>query len=314
MSWLTNFVRPKLRALVSKTDVPDNLWTKCPQCDQMIFHRDLQKNLHVCQHCNHHLRISAAQRLEMLFDDGAYQRIPIPETPDDPLGFRDRRRYTERLKEARGATKERDAVVVASGKIGGNPVVVAVLSFEFMAGSMGIAAGSGIVAAARRAVGEHAPLIAITASGGARMQEGILSLMQLPRTVAAIQEVKETGLPYFVLLTDPTTGGVSASFAMLGDVHIAEPGTTIGFAGRRVIEQTVREHLPEKFQTAEFLLEHGMVDCVVPRGELRDVLARLISLLCSPRPVADLPDDDATLQIPASGDSESTENLPQQTG
>ena len=314
MSWLTNFVRPKLRALVSRADVPDNLWNKCPQCDQMIFHRDLEKNLHVCQHCGHHMRIPAAKRLEILFDDGAYQRVAVPETPDDPLNFRDRRRYTERLKEARGATKERDAVVVATGTIGGHPTVIAVLTFEFRAGSMGIAAGSGIVAAARRAVSEHAPLIAITASGGARMQEGILSLMQLPRTVAAIQEVKEAGLPYFVLLTDPTTGGVSASFAMLGDIHLAEPGTTIGFAGRRVIEQTVRETLPEKFQTAEFLLEHGMIDCVVPRAELRGVIARLIDLLCSPRPETDSGNEDATLQIPESRDTGATNGPSQQIG
>jgi len=290
------------------------LWSKCPACDQMIFHRDLEKNLHVCQHCGHHLRISVAKRLGILFDGGEYQRMELPEPPDDPLNFRDRKRYTDRLKEARAATRERDAVVVATGTIGEHPCVAAVLSFDFMAGSMGIAAGSAIVAAARRAVSEHAPLIAITASGGARMQEGILSLMQLPRTVAAIQEVKEAGLPYFVLLTDPTTGGVSASFAMLGDIHLAEPGTTIGFAGRRVIEQTVREHLPEKFQTAEFLMEHGMVDCVVPRAELRDTLIRLIDLLCRPRPASDSDEEDQTLLIPESGENGDTENLPQQTG
>ena len=310
MSWLTNFVRPKLRALVSKTDVPENLWSKCPECDQMIFHRDLEKNLHVCQHCGHHLRITAKKRLEILFDDGAYQRIEVPETPDDPLNFRDRRRYTERLKEARNSTKERDAVLVASGTINGQSAVVAVLSFEFMAGSMGIAAGSGIVAAARRAVSEQAPLIVIPASGGARMQEGILSLMQLPRTVVAGDMVKEAGLPYIVLLTDPTTGGVSASFAMLGDIHMAEPGATIGFAGRRVIEQTVREHLPEKFQTAEFLLEHGMVDCVVPRGELRATLSRMIDLLRNPRPAetATPEADEGELQIPDAHDTDEAEN------
>ena len=281
MSWLTNFVRPKLQALVNRADVPDNLWSKCPECDQMIFHRDLEKNLHVCQHCGHHLRISAERRLKMLFDDGAYKRVDVPTTPDDPLSFRDRRRYTDRLKEARNATKERDAVV--TGNMGGQTVVIAALNFEFMAGSMGIAAGSGFVAAARRAVSEQAPLIVIPASGGARMQEGILSLMQLPRTVVAVQEVKEAGLPYIVLLTDPTTGGVSASFAMLGDIHLAEPGATIGFAGRRVIEQTVHENLPDKFQTAEFLLDHGMIDCVVPRTELRATLIRLMDLLRNPR-------------------------------
>lgn len=284
MSWLTNFVRPKLRALVAKTDVPDNLWRKCPGCDQMIFHRDLEKTLHVCQHCGHHLRIPLKLRLSILFDDGRYQRLELPETPDDPLNFRDRKRYTDRLKEMRGATKERDSVIVATGRMGDFPVVIAALNFEFMAGSMGVAAGGAIVAAARQAVREQAPLIVIPASGGARMQEGILSLMQMPRTVAAIQAVKEARLPYIVLLTDPTTGGVSASFAMLGDIHLAEPGATIGFAGRRVIEQTVLEYLPEGFQKSEFLFEHGMIDRVVPRAELRGTLIRIIDLLRRPRP------------------------------
>jgi len=284
MSWLTNFVRPKLRALVAKTDVPDNLWRKCPGCDQMIFHRDLEKTLHVCQHCGHHLRIPVKLRLSILFDDGRYQRLELPETPDDPLNFRDRKRYTDRLKEMRGATKERDSVIVATGRMGDFPVVIAALNFEFMAGSMGVAAGGAIVAAARQAVREQAPLIVIPASGGARMQEGILSLMQMPRTVAAIQAVKEARLPYIVLLTDPTTGGVSASFAMLGDIHLAEPGATIGFAGRRVIEQTVLEYLPEGFQKSEFLFEHGMIDRVVPRAELRGTLIRIIDLLRRPRP------------------------------
>ena len=284
MSWLTNFVRPKLRALVAKTDVPDNLWRKCPGCDQMIFHRDLEKTLHVCQHCGHHLRIPVKLRLSILFDDGRYQRLELPETPDDPLNFRDRKRYTDRLKEMRGATKERDSIIVATGRMGDFPVVIAALNFEFMAGSMGVAAGGAIVAAARQAVREQAPLIVIPASGGARMQEGILSLMQMPRTVAAIQAVKEARLPYIVLLTDPTTGGVSASFAMLGDIHLAEPGATIGFAGRRVIEQTVLEYLPEGFQKSEFLFEHGMIDRVVPRAELRGTLIRIIDLLRRPRP------------------------------
>ncbi|MEX2616018.1 MAG: acetyl-CoA carboxylase, carboxyltransferase subunit beta [Alphaproteobacteria bacterium] len=316
MSWLTNFVRPKLQALVNRAEVPDNLWSKCPECDQMIFHRDLEKNLHVCQHCGHHLRISAERRLKMLFDDGVYQRVNVPSTPDDPLGFRDRRRYTDRLKEARNATKERDAVVVATGRMGGQPAVIAALNFEFMAGSMGIAAGSGFVAAARRAVSQHAPLIVIPASGGARMQEGIMSLMQLPRTVVAVQDVKEAGLPYIVLLTDPTTGGVSASFAMLGDIHLAEPGATIGFAGRRVIEQTVHENLPDGFQTAEFLLEHGMIDCVVPRSALRDTLIRLIDLLRNPRPPGEPESEggDRDLHIPDSDDKAQPEDPPLRIG
>jgi acetyl-CoA carboxylase carboxyl transferase subunit beta len=306
MSWLTNFVRPKLRALVAKTDVPDNLWRKCPGCGQMIFHRDLDKNLHVCQHCDHHLRISVDLRLSMLFDEGHYQRLELPETRDDPLKFRDRKRYTDRLKEMRSATKERDSVLVATGKMGGFSVVIAVMNFDFMAGSMGVAAGGAIAAAARQAVREQAPLIVVPASGGARMQEGILSLMQLPRTVAAIQEVKDAGLPYIVLLTDPTTGGVSASFAMLGDIHLAEPGATIGFAGRRVIEQTVLEFLPEGFQKSEFLLEHGMIDQVVPRAKLRGTLIRIIDLLRRPRPDSDPADAaiEGQLLIPDASDSE----------
>ncbi len=306
MNWLTNFVRPKLRALVNKDNVPENLWSKCPGCDQMIFHRDLEKNLHVCQHCNHHLRISSDLRLGMLFDDGVFTRVKLSDVPDDPLKFRDRKRYTDRLKESRAQTKERDAVIVATGRMNDLPVVVALLNFDFMGGSMGVAAGEGIVAAARQAISEQATLIVNPASGGARMQEGILSLMQMPRTIIAVQELKEASLPYIVLLTDPTTGGVSASFAMLGDVHVAEPGATIGFAGRRVIEQTVRETLPGGFQTSEFLREHGMIDCIASRGELRETLGRIINLLRVPRPTDDSDggESDETLQIPLAGDAE----------
>lgn len=312
MNWLTNFVRPKLRALVKKNDVPENLWHKCPGCDQMIFHRDLEKNLHVCQYCNHHLRIPVALRLKLLFDDGVYKRVELANVPDDPLKFRDRKRYTDRLKESRAKTKERDSVVVATGRMGGFPVVMGLFDFDFMGGSMGIAAGEGIVAAAQLAVREQATLIVNPASGGARMQEGILSLMQMPRTVIAVQMLKEAGLPYIVLLTDPTTGGVSASFAMLGDIHVAEPGATIGFAGRRVIEQTVHETLPEGFQRSEFLFDHGMVDCIVSRGELRDTLSRIICLLRQPRLADDVDGEaeDETLQIPHSGESDAADDTP----
>ena len=254
----------------------------------MIFHRDLETNLHVCQHCNHHLRVNGRKRLELLFDDGEFQRIELPKAPADPLSFRDQKRYTDRLRDARAKTGEEDAIAVAHGTVGGIPVVAAALDFDFMGGSMGIAVGDGIIAAARLAVAQQAPLIVIPASGGARMQEGALSLMQMPRTVIAIQEVKEAGLPYIVVLADPTTGGVTASFAMLGDIHIAETGAMIGFAGARVIEQTVRETLPEGFQRAEYLLEHGMVDIVVTRSELRDTLARVISLLQRRAPTPDL--------------------------
>jgi acetyl-CoA carboxylase carboxyl transferase subunit beta len=291
MNWLTNFVRPKIRALVTKDakDVPDNLWQKCTACEQMIFHRELEANLRVCPHCGHHMRLDAKKRLATLFDDGAYTQIELPETVVDPLRFRDRKRYSERLKDAQGKTGEADAALVAHGKIGGMSAVVAVLDFSFMGGSMGVAVGEAIVAAAKLAVLQQAPLIVVPASGGARMQEGILSLMQLPRTVIAVEQVKEAGLPYIVLLTDPTTGGVSASFAMLGDIQLAEPGAMIGFAGRRVIEETIREQLPDDFQRADFLLEHGIVDMVVPRHQLRETLARLFRLLCQPKQSAGAP-------------------------
>jgi acetyl-CoA carboxylase carboxyl transferase subunit beta len=279
MSWLTNFVRPKIRALVKKPDTPDNLWDKCPACGQMIFHRELEANQRVCTHCGHHLRIGVKRRLELMFDEGRYDRAELPKVEPDPLKFRDRKRYTERIKEAQSKSGEQDAIIVASGTIHGVDVVVAAFNFDFMGGSMGMAVGEGLVKAADIAVEKNAALIAIPASGGARMQEGILSLMQMPRTVIAVDRVKEAGLPFIVLLTDPTTGGVSASFAMLGDIHVAEPGAVIGFAGQRVIEETIREKLPEGFQRAEYLLDHGIVDLVVPRKEMRDQLARLIGLL-----------------------------------
>lgn len=280
MNWLTNFVRPRIKALVAgKPDIPDDMWHKCGGCGEMIFYRDLKANWHVCTHCGHHMRLPVTERLEMLFDDGAYNRIELPKVAQDPLKFRDRKRYTDRMKEARHQTGEQDAIIVAHGKLTGEDVVIAAFNFDFMAGSMGTAVGEGIVAAAHLAVVQNAPLIVIPASGGARMQESILSLMQMPRTTIAIQELKEAGLPYIVLLSDPTTGGVTASFAMLGDVHLAEPGCTIGFAGRRVIEQTVREVLPDGFQTSEYLLDHGMVDMVVPRAELKQTIGTLVDLI-----------------------------------
>jgi acetyl-CoA carboxylase carboxyl transferase subunit beta len=285
MSWLSNFVLPKIRAVVSKKDVPDNLWTKCPGCEQMRLQRELEANLEVCRNCGYHLRIGAARRLQILFDDGTATRIELPKTVVDPLRFRDRRRYADRLKEAQAAHGPgNDAVAVAHGQIGGHPAVVAAFEFGFMGGSMGVAAGEALVTAARLAVLQEAALIAVPASGGARMQEGALSLMQMPRTIIAADMVKEAGLPYIVLLTDPTTGGVSASFAMVGDITLAEPGAIIGFAGARVIEETIHEKLPEGFQRAEYLLDHGMVDLVVPRAELRATIGRLLGLLGTPRP------------------------------
>jgi acetyl-CoA carboxylase carboxyl transferase subunit beta len=276
MSWLTEFVRPKIRTLLGRQDVPDNLWHQCPSCQQMIFHRELESAKKVCPHCGHHMRATAAERLAWTFDQGAYTRIDLPKPVSDPLKFRDQKRYADRLRDAREATRQDDAMLVAHGTIGGLRAVVAAMSFDFMGGSMGAAVGDGIVAAARLAVLQAAPLIVYTASGGARMQEGAISLMQMPRSTIATQMLKEAGLPFIVVLTDPTTGGVTASFAMLGDIAIAEPNALIGFAGPRVIEQTVREKLPEGFQRAEYLHAHGMIDMVVKRGELPAMLARLI--------------------------------------
>ena len=287
MSWLTNTLLPKIRAVVSKREVPDNLWTKCAACEQMLFHRELEKHLYVCHACGHHMRIDAKKRLAVLFDEGEFTRIELPRPLLDPLKFRDSKRYTDRLKEAQiqhGAGS--DAAIVAHGKIGGQDAVVAAFDFGFMGGSMGMAVGEALVAASKLAVLQSAALIVVPASGGARMQEGILSLMQMPRTTIAVEQVKEAGLPYIVLLTDPTTGGVSASFAMLGDIAIAEPGALIGFSGARVTEGTIREKLPDGFQRAEYLLEHGMIDLIVRRHELRETLGRILRLLRQPRAAA----------------------------
>ncbi len=280
MNWLTNFVRPKIRALVgAQKEVPENLWEKCPGCSAMLFKRELAEQINVCRHCGYHLRLPSDKRLEMLFDDGAYTRVPVSSVQADPLKFRDQKRYTERLKDARAKTGHQDAIIVAEGRMGGIPAVIAAFNFSFMGGSMGMAVGEGLVTAAQKAVEKKAPLIVIPASGGARMQEGILSLMQMPRSIIAAKSVKEAGLPFIVIFTDPTTGGVTASFAMVGDIHIAEKGAQIGFAGARVIESTIRETLPPGFQRSEYLLDHGMVDIVVTRHELKDTLVRVMGLL-----------------------------------
>ena len=288
MNWLKNWVRPKLRELVGQKEVPENLWHKCVKCEQMIFHRDLAVNLRVCPHCGHHMRLGAQERLEMLFDEGQFQTIELPEPISDPLKFRDQKRYADRLKDARSKTGARDALSVAHGKMGGIDVVIAAFNFSFMGGSMGMAVGEGLLSAARLAVVQDAPLIVIPSSGGARMQEGILSLMQMVRTTIAVDEVRDAGLPYIVVLTDPTTGGVSASFAMLGDITVAEPDAIICFAGARVIEQTIRAKLPEGFQRSEYLFDHGMIDIVVERHKLRDTLVRIIDILRNPGPPADV--------------------------
>ncbi len=279
MNWLTNKVLPKIRNLATSKDTPDNLWVKCPECGQMLFHNELAANQNVCSHCEHHMRVGPVDRFKALFDDEKYDVIELPDVQVDPLKFRDSKKYTDRLKEARNKTGDKDAMIVAHGKLAGNPAVVGVQNFNFMGGSLGMAVGEAIVSAAKLAILQKAPLILFTAAGGARMQEGILSLMQMPRTTAAIQRLKEAKLPFIVVLTDPTTGGVTASYAMLGDIQISEPGALICFAGPRVIEETIREKLPEGFQRAEFLLEKGMLDMVVHRHQMKDTLATIVDLI-----------------------------------
>jgi len=277
MSWLTK-VRNTIPFL-PKRQTTDNLWHKCGKCGSMVFVKEYEDNLFVCPRCDHHDRIGPAARFEMLFDGGKHELLPMPDVREDPLRFKDTKRYGDRLKAARAATDEKDALVNAKGKIGGNKVVVGVQDFAFMGGSMGIAVGASFLAGVRAAIAGKCPYVLFTAAGGARMQEGILSLMQMPRTTVALAELKEAGLPYIVVLTDPTTGGVTASYAMLGDVQVAEPGALIGFAGQRVIEQTIREKLPEGFQRAEYLLAHGIIDMVVHRQQLKETLGRLIAFL-----------------------------------
>ena len=277
MSWLSR-VRSGIPFL-PKRQTSENLWHKCSKCGTMVFLKEWEENYSVCPRCDFHDRIGPKARFDQLFDASAYELLPSLEVREDPLKFRDTKRYTDRLKTARTATEERDALINARGKIGGRPAVVGVQDFAFMGGSMGIAVGAAFVAGVRAAIGDRCPYIIFTASGGARMQEAVLSLMQLPRTTVALAELHEAGLPYIVVLTDPTTGGVTASYAMLGDIQIAEPGALIGFAGQRVIEQTIREKLPEGFQRAEYLLEHGIIDMVVQRSELKETLALLMSYL-----------------------------------
>ena len=279
MNWITNAVLPKIKAWVTATDVPDNLWIKCKSCGQMIFHREFEQAYNCCSTCGHHAPLPPEARFAMTFDGGRFELIPLSPVSDDPLKFRDSRRYTDRLKDTRNKTGLNDAIAVAHGTIGGHKAVLAAFDFRFMGGSMGRMVGNGIIAAANAAVAHKAVLITVPSTGGARMQEGILSLMQLPRTVLAVEKVRNAGLPHIVLLAHPTTGGVTASFAMLGDLQIAEPGAIIGFAGRRVIEETVREKLPDDFQTAEYLRDHGMVDAVVSRDEQPSFLSRILGFL-----------------------------------
>ncbi len=277
MSWLSR-VRSGIPFL-PKRQTTDNLWHKCAKCQTMVFINEWEDNLQVCPRCDHHDRIGPKLRFAQLFDEERHEILPAPEVREDPLRFRDSKRYTDRLKAARAASGDRDALITARGTIDGQDAIVGVQNFAFMGGSMGVAVGSALVAGVLAAVEARCPYVLFTAAGGARMQEGILSLMQMPRTTVALAQLKEAGLPYIVVLTDPTTGGVTASYAMLGDVQIAEPGALIGFAGQRVIEQTIREKLPEGFQRAEYLLEHGMIDMVVPRHQLKERLANIITYL-----------------------------------
>ena len=291
MNWISNYVRPRINSIFSRRETPDNLWTKCKECGTMLFHREVSDNLNVCSSCGHHMAITPRDRFISLFDGGIFAEINVPTPIDDPLKFRDQKKYPDRMKAAQKGTGEKDAMLVGTGDIGRTPIVAAAQDFSFMGGSMGMYVGNAIIAAAEAAVKAKCPLILFSAAGGARMQEGILSLMQMPRSTVAIQMLKEAGLPYIVVLTHPTTGGVTASYAMLGDVHIAEPNALICFAGPRVIEQTIREKLPEGFQRAEYLLDHGMLDRVTPRTEMRGELITIVRMLMgmSPEIKGDLP-------------------------
>jgi len=291
MNWITNYVRPRINSIFSRREVPENLWVKCSECGTMLFHRELKDNQNVCPQCDHHMAISPRDRFTALFDGGIFTEIDVPAPIADPLHFKDQKKYPERMKAAQKKTGEKEAMLVAEGEIGRTPIVACAQDFSFMGGSMSMYVGNAIVAAAERAVEMKRPLVLFSAAGGARMQEGILGLMQMPRTTIAIQMLKEAGLPYIVVLTHPTTGGVTASYAMLGDVQIAEPNALIGFAGARVIEQTIREKLPEGFQRAEYLLDHGMLDRVTKRTEMREELITIVRMLLDMPPAVkgDLP-------------------------
>jgi acetyl-CoA carboxylase carboxyl transferase subunit beta len=296
MNWITNYVRPKINSMLGRREMPENLWIKDPETGEMVFHKDLEDNQFVIPASGHHLKIAAKERLRYFFDDGKYDAIENPKVAVDPLKFRDEKRYTDRLRDAKAKTGLDDAILSGLGTIEGLPIVATVQDFSFMGGSLGMAAGEALIRAFDTAREKKRPMVLFAASGGARMQEGTLSLMQLPRTTVAVDRLKEAGLPYIVVLTNPTTGGVTASYAMLGDVHIAEPGALIGFAGPRVIEQTIREKLPEGFQRAEYLMEHGMVDMVVSRLEMKKTVARLLKILLK-TPVSDA--TEAKAKVPA---------------
>ena len=314
MNWITNYVRPTINSLFSRREMPENLWTKCPECGTMLFHRELTENLQVCTNCNHHLPIAPRARFASLFDNGVFAEIEVPEPVADPLHFRDQKRYPDRLRAAQKATGEREAMLVGEGEMGRTPIVAAAQDFSFMGGSMGMYVGNAIIRACERAVERKRPLILFSAAGGARMQEGILSLMQMPRSTVAVQMLREAGLPYIVVLTHPMTGGVTASYAMLGDVQIAEPGALICFAGPRVIEQTIREKLPEGFQRAEYLLDHGMLDRVTHRRAMRDELITITRMLTGMAPAVrgELPAPGAISDAAPGGAAPQTDAAPPQ--
>jgi acetyl-CoA carboxylase carboxyl transferase subunit beta len=297
LNWITNYVRPKINSMLGRREVPENLWIKCPETGEMVFHRDLEENKWVIPQSGFHMKMPAKARLKDLFDGGIYEAFPQPKVAQDPLKFRDSKKYSDRLRDSRAKTELEDTIVAGLGQVQGIKLVAVAHEFNFIGGSLGIAAGEAIVKAFERAIAEKCPLVMFPASGGARMQEGILPLMQLPRTTVALNMLKEAGLPYIVVLTNPTTGGVTASYAMLGDIHMAEPGAEIGFAGKRVIEQTLREKLPEGFQTSEYLLEHGMVDMVVKRHDIPETLARVLNILMK-KPAKAVKRDTATELAP----------------
>jgi len=300
MNWISNYVRPKINSLFSRREVPENLWSKCPECGTMLFHRELSENLMVCTSCDHHMSMAPRDRFEALFDGGVFAEIAVPQPVADPLHFRDQKKYPDRMRAAQKATGEAEAILVAQGEIGRTPIVAAAQDFSFMGGSLGMYVGNAFIAGVERAVKAKLPFVMFSAAGGARMQEGILSLMQMPRTTVAVEMLKEAGLPYIVVLTHPTTGGVTASYAMLGDIHIAEPNALICFAGPRVIEQTIREKLPDGFQRAEYLLDHGMLDRVTHRKDMREELITIIRMLTGQGPAirGDLPAPDAVEATP----------------
>src|SRR6056297_500410 len=302
MNWITNYVRPRINSIFSRREIPENLWVKCDDCGTMLFHREMSDNLNVCSNCGHHMNITPRDRFIGMFDGGIFTEVEVPEPVTDPLQFRDQKKYPDRMRAAQKITGEKEAMLVATGEIGRTPIVAAAQDFSFMAGSMGMYVGNAIITAAEKAVELRRPLVLFSAAGGARMQEGILSLMQMPRTTVAVQMLKEANLPYIVVLTHPTTGGVTASYAMLGDVQIAEPGALICFAGPRVIEQTIRGKLPEGFQRAEYLLEHGMLDRVTDRRQMREELIVITRMLMHMPPATwgDLPAPGAVDSAPMS--------------